>query len=637
MDKLSANADDNATKKQRRQTMNPRRSTNILSAELQDCLWNLSHTLTDHLPGKLTLCVGMPVMIKINEATECCVTNGAEGVVVGWKSRPISEDKEALETLFVMLTAAPTTVKLDGLPENVVPISHQSRKIRCKMPNGNFLSISRDQVSVIPNFAMTDFGSQGRTRPHNVCDLQNCRSHQSIYTCLSRGSTYNGTIIVQPFDPRKLTGGISGSLRQEFRELELLDEITKLRYLGKISPKVTGITRNELIHSFRKRKGEQFMPKTMHRALKWNVGDTFPIEDVQADAPWQIVEKAKPKDRKQPKPDLPDQPKKTAGYVAAQGTQALTVVSNTVDKKSVKRKREDDCDAVGAKKPRGEQVHAAVNFIGFKWDNANYSCAYDSLLTILLSVYTECTQQWQEMVPEQNALLSKLTGHFNGNSDDIISYTTTIRQSVRDILHAQDPVTYPNGPVGTDIYALVRELLKASEDTQSQYYSCQSCHYSSESEGACNILWDTSKQIWKNSLYKGGSYKGQSVTAWMGAIFNQKTSQMCPQCERTLHQCIRYDEPPAFIALNIHNIKADICTEVTLPDHPERYRLCGLIYFGKFHFTCRVVDRHGDVWFHDGMKTGSNLVPEGNVLSLNSSLLQKAGKRCVSVLVYTRM
>ncbi|KAI0717654.1 hypothetical protein C8Q72DRAFT_759117, partial [Fomitopsis betulina] len=242
---------------------------------------------------------------------------------------------------------------------------------------------------------MTDFGSQGRTRPHNVCDLQNCRSHQSIYTCLSRGSTYNRTIIVQPFYPRKLTGGISRSLRQELRELELLDEITKLCYLGKISPKVTGITRNELIHSFRKLKGEKFMPKTMHRALTCN------IDDMQADAPWQIVEKAKPREKKQPKPAIPDQPKKTAGYVAAKGTQALTVVSNTMDKKSVKCKREDDCDEVGTKKPRGEQVHAEVNFIGFKWDNANYSCAYDCLLTILLSVYTECKQQWQTM-PEQN-------------------------------------------------------------------------------------------------------------------------------------------------------------------------------------------------------------------------------------------
>ncbi|KAI0348766.1 hypothetical protein OH77DRAFT_1379468, partial [Trametes cingulata] len=214
VDRLSADNDEEGTKKQRRNTVNPRRSTNILSEELQNCLWDLSPTLTNHLPGKLPLCIGMPVMIKVNEATECCVTNGAEGVVVGWKAKPIDEDKETLETLFVKLTAAPTTVQLEGLPENVVPISQQAQKVQCKMPNGRTLTISRSQVSVVPNFAMTDFGSQGRTRPNNVCDLQNCRSHQSIYTCLSRGSTYEGTIIVQPFDASKLTRGISGSLRQ---------------------------------------------------------------------------------------------------------------------------------------------------------------------------------------------------------------------------------------------------------------------------------------------------------------------------------------------------------------------------------------------------------------------------------------
>lgn len=29
------------------------------------------------------------------------------------------------------------------------------------------------------------------------------------------------------------------------------------------------------------------------------------------------------------------------------------------------------------------RIGCEVNFIGFKWDNANYICAYDSLLTIL--------------------------------------------------------------------------------------------------------------------------------------------------------------------------------------------------------------------------------------------------------------
>ena len=45
-----------------------------------------------------------------------------------------------------------------------------------------------------------------------------------------------GTIIVQGFNDKYLTGGITGDLRQEFRELELMDEITKLRYNGKSSP-----------------------------------------------------------------------------------------------------------------------------------------------------------------------------------------------------------------------------------------------------------------------------------------------------------------------------------------------------------------------------------------------------------------
>ncbi|RPD67887.1 hypothetical protein L226DRAFT_423547, partial [Lentinus tigrinus ALCF2SS1-7] len=215
VDKLGSETDSSDLPRRRRKDkVNPSRATNIVNSELQDMLWDLSHHQSEHHPGKLSLCIGLPVMIKVNEATECCVTNGAEGVVVGWTSRPISEDKVALDTLFVKLTAAPSKVQVKGLPENVIPLVHQTRKVKCKLPNGKLIEINRDQVPVVPNFAMTDFASQGRTRPNNVCDIQNCKNHQSVYTCLSRGSTLAGTIIVQPFNPSKLTGGIAGSLRQ---------------------------------------------------------------------------------------------------------------------------------------------------------------------------------------------------------------------------------------------------------------------------------------------------------------------------------------------------------------------------------------------------------------------------------------
>jgi hypothetical protein len=97
------------------------------------------------------------------------------------------------------------------------------------------------------NFSMTDYASQGKTRPYNVVNLNDNCSHQSYSAALSHSATAAGTLITQIFHPQKITGGASGALRQEFRELELLDEITDLRYNGKFHRSVIGEWRNMLI------------------------------------------------------------------------------------------------------------------------------------------------------------------------------------------------------------------------------------------------------------------------------------------------------------------------------------------------------------------------------------------------------
>ena len=66
----------------------------------------------------------------------------------------------------------------------------------------------------------------------------------SYYTALSRSATADGTIIVQGFDPSKIMGGANGYIRQEFRELELLDQITKLRYENALPDDIDGHRRN---------------------------------------------------------------------------------------------------------------------------------------------------------------------------------------------------------------------------------------------------------------------------------------------------------------------------------------------------------------------------------------------------------
>ena len=285
----------------------------MISPHLQQILWKQPPASSNkHVAGKLMLCVGLPVMLKHNDATECCMTKGAEATVVSWQTTKGPEGQDVLDTLFVKLKDPPKTVKIDGLPENVVPVTRRTTATMCSLPNDE-ISLSRDQVLVLPNFAMTDYSSQGRTRPDNVVDLNSCHSHQSYYTCLSRSSSAEGTIIVQGFDPKVVTGGASGYLRQEFRELEILDEVTRLRYENKLSDSITGDRWNVVICQFRKCMGTKYVPKNVHPSIRWDERDPLDELAVTTDTPWQLVKSSNEKKSASTKSNL-------TGFVVAKGT-----------------------------------------------------------------------------------------------------------------------------------------------------------------------------------------------------------------------------------------------------------------------------------------------------------------------------
>ncbi|KAF8416919.1 P-loop containing nucleoside triphosphate hydrolase protein, partial [Boletus edulis BED1] len=183
-----------------------------LNKEEEHILWNSAPHTSEHFAGCLQLCLGMPIIIKHNDATELCINNGQEGIVVGWTTSTGFHDQLLLETLFVKLEKPVKVVQLQNLPPNVVPISYTHKDICCTLPSDYVVRIRRRQLHILPNFAMTDYASQGKTRTFNVVDLSHCQSHHSYYTALSRSSTANGTAIVQGFDVSKITGGLSGWL-----------------------------------------------------------------------------------------------------------------------------------------------------------------------------------------------------------------------------------------------------------------------------------------------------------------------------------------------------------------------------------------------------------------------------------------
>ncbi|RDX44583.1 hypothetical protein OH76DRAFT_1302649, partial [Lentinus brumalis] len=197
-------------------TVDPVRTTNAITSKLQAVLWEIPPALSQHHAGVLELCKGMPVLLKYNEATELCATNGAEAIVHDWISH-MNAGRHVLDTLFVELVSPPRAVQLEGLPPNVIPLTRTRKSVRCTLPvNDLQVSVSREQVMVLPNFAMTDFASQGRTRIFNVVHPRFCRNHQSLYTCLSRSASLAGTLMIDSFCPAKIKGGASASLRKEY-------------------------------------------------------------------------------------------------------------------------------------------------------------------------------------------------------------------------------------------------------------------------------------------------------------------------------------------------------------------------------------------------------------------------------------
>jgi len=222
---------------------------------IQKILWEQPPCAnTKLIPSKLSLCVGMPVMIRHNIVIELCITKGQEGFVYGWQSQLINS-VNTLDTLFVQLHDPPTQVKLDRLPLNIVPLAKNSVTTTCNLPDDSSLNILCSQPEVLPNFRMTDFASQGKKQENNVVDLGYTWSHQGYYTSLLCGTSAAGTLILGGFHPSKIAGGASGALHQEFHKLELLDEITALHYENKLSRDIAmADCRNTLIALFRRKK-----------------------------------------------------------------------------------------------------------------------------------------------------------------------------------------------------------------------------------------------------------------------------------------------------------------------------------------------------------------------------------------------
>ena len=62
--------------------------------------------------------------------------------------------------------------------------------------------------------------------------------------------------------------------------------------------------------------------------------------------------------------------------------------------------------------------------------------------------------------------------------------------------------------------------------------------------------------------------------------------------------------------------------------------LKGLVYHGGYHFTCRIMDESGNIWFHDGITTRRSLTKEGKFRSFGQPNLKKCRNKNLCLVIY---
>ncbi len=173
-------------------------------------------------------------------------------------------------------------------------------------------------------------------------------------------------------------------LRQEFWELELLDDITDKYYRGKIMLLSSDYTRNFLIKAYREIQGLQYIPSSIHKAIRWSKSD--PLLEGEADVKWHTTNE------------------KQASNVVSQNTEKVNANKWKYDLiESSLKKQMSSCSRVVSPPSKTRKTDVSQDSAnthcdipkGFIW--SNNSCAYDSTMAILYHIWTSDQSQTKEL------------------------------------------------------------------------------------------------------------------------------------------------------------------------------------------------------------------------------------------------
>ncbi|KAF5357492.1 hypothetical protein D9758_012512 [Tetrapyrgos nigripes] len=551
---------------------------------------NFSSQQSRILPGSVQLYVGMPVILKsYNLCTELGVTNGSIGYV---RHIQLEKCRSGFSYATAVLIEFPeSSVNIPGLPDKWFPIVPQSSTftVTLKDENGQHRRIKcfRKQLPLQPAFTVTGHFAQGQTLAVVLCTFKD--GPAAAYVSASRATQRSG--------------------------LFLLEEVT-----------LNDLNRPKLPHELR--LGYQRLDALEHNTLvEWGFidSDPVPVPDVEGeDLPKNYRVNVNPaSDQKV----IPAKRKRTQKQPARDSKfgPSIAPTTNTQRKKlQIQNTQEMDLSHT----PNTD----TLSLPGCVWDRENWSCAYDTVLTLLIYTLRDSSevfhQRWHSLSTYTTTFVEFLYQH-NVHQLSLLSTLSmnTMRELFRDFLTAYDPRQFiRTGPHMASCSPMLELFTMPSRSTQECLlpFSCR--NHNIDFVITLRVPFSIIPTFDTLNLFRNAAPTNRStVQDWLLYLVNQynisSSLTSCPlsndsQCDLHAHSSV-LDLLPPFILVelppepdhNIFEVNDNLCIATHLP---IRYQLCGIVRLGGAHFTCKIFTDQ-TAYDYDGQLRDGFLVPTNNL------------------------
>ena len=190
----------------------------------------------------------MKVLVASNLETDLDVMNGASGEVVDiilHPEEPTFRTESIVKLrylpLYILIKLTRTrALRVQGLLDAVIPVEpmDMNMKIQVQTADGQFIprTVYRQQYTITPGYAFTNYRVQGQTIPHVIVDIASLPSRHlllfNLYVALLHSSGQSTIRLLRDFEDNLFIKPHDALLIEEDERLDKLDEKTKEGWLA---------------------------------------------------------------------------------------------------------------------------------------------------------------------------------------------------------------------------------------------------------------------------------------------------------------------------------------------------------------------------------------------------------------------